>query len=102
MAAVNDVIAATGPTPSLEVVRGLAHKNVGIFAESLRRPVESLSIPWESFTPRFTISLGVASLDGVARRKRSFTWSTNVSTRPKARAETASDGDHLATVAAAR
>jgi two-component system cell cycle response regulator len=58
-----DVFARYGGEEFVVVVRGIAHPNVALFAERIRRSVEQLVIPYGDLRLRATLSVGVASLD---------------------------------------
>jgi two-component system cell cycle response regulator len=57
-----DVLARYGGEEFVVLVRGIAHKDVGVLADRVRTGIERLSIPWESQTIKITVSVGVASL----------------------------------------
>jgi two-component system, cell cycle response regulator len=57
-----DVFARYGGEEFLVIVRGIAHANVALFAERIRKAVEQLSIPIGDVRLRASISMGVASL----------------------------------------
>jgi two-component system cell cycle response regulator len=57
-----DVFARYGGEEFLVIVRGIAHANVALFAERIRKAVEQLSIPIGDLRLRASISMGVASL----------------------------------------
>jgi two-component system cell cycle response regulator len=56
-----DVLARYGGEEFVVVVRGIAHPNVAMFAERIRRSVEQLVIPLGDLRLRASLSLGVAS-----------------------------------------
>jgi diguanylate cyclase (GGDEF)-like protein len=60
-----DVLARYGGEEFAILVRGIEHEKVTIFAERVRKAVESLDIPYESERLKATISAGVASLTQV-------------------------------------
>jgi diguanylate cyclase (GGDEF)-like protein len=57
-----DVLARYGGEEFAILVRGIEHEKVAIFAERVRRAVETLEIPYEGKKLRATISAGIASL----------------------------------------
>jgi diguanylate cyclase (GGDEF)-like protein len=57
-----DVFARYGGEEFVVVVRGIAHGNVALFAERVRKSIEQLVIPLEDFKLRVTASFGVSSL----------------------------------------
>ncbi len=57
-----DVLARYGGEEFIVLVRGIAHKGVGVLAERVRSSVERLSIPWESRVLKATVSIGFSSL----------------------------------------
>jgi two-component system, cell cycle response regulator len=57
-----DVFARYGGEEFVVVVRGIAHPNVALFAERIRKAVEQLQIPVRDLRLRASVSLGVATL----------------------------------------
>jgi diguanylate cyclase (GGDEF)-like protein len=58
-----DVFARYGGEEFAVVVRGIAHPNVALFAERVRRSIEQLVIPLDDAKLRATASFGVSSLE---------------------------------------
>jgi diguanylate cyclase (GGDEF)-like protein len=65
-----DVFARFGGEEFVLLVRGIEHGNVSRFAERVRAAVERLEVKWEAQVLRVTISLGLASINELARDRR--------------------------------
>jgi two-component system, cell cycle response regulator len=58
-----DVLARYGGEEFVIIVRGIEHAKVAVFAERVRRAVETLVVPYEALELHATISVGAASLE---------------------------------------
>jgi diguanylate cyclase (GGDEF)-like protein len=57
-----DVLARYGGEEFVLLVRGIPHHNVAHFGERVRKAVDRLTVPWETYQLKATISVGVASI----------------------------------------